>query len=176
MDALQRSLAGLREAGISVPVVTGGGSGTAPIDIELSVLNELQPGSYITMDRPYAATQWTQDGGLPPFGQPLLVLASVVSRPSDDRVVIDVGWKSINSDGAQPVVWQRPDLQFEFAGDEHALLRPSGQGALDLKPGERVLLVPGHCDTTVNLYDAFTVHRGGRLESRWEIAARGKSQ
>lgn len=174
MYKLQSSLASLREAGIAVPVVTGGGTGSTPIDIQLKVLTELQPGSYISMDRAYAATQWDVQQHLPPFGQPLLVLASVLSRPEANRVVIDVGWKSINSDGAAPLVWQRPDLQFEFAGDEHALLRSEGE--IDLQPGQRVLLMPGHCDTTVNLYDAFTVHRGGVPEGRWPIEARGKSQ
>jgi D-serine deaminase-like pyridoxal phosphate-dependent protein len=174
MEKLQGSLQSLRQAGLSVPVITGGGTGSAPIDFKLKVLTELQPGSYISMDRAYAATEWDDRQHMPPFGQPLLVLASVLSRPEANRVVIDVGWKSINSDGAAPVVWQRPDLQFEFAGDEHALLRSAG--AIDLSPGDRVLLMPGHCDTTVNLYDAFTVHRDGELEGRWPIEARGKSQ
>lgn len=174
MDKLQQSLACLRQAGVSVPVVTGGGTGSAPLDMRRKILTELQPGSYISMDRAYAATEWDDEHGLPPFGQPLLVLASVLSRPESNRVVIDVGWKSINSDGAAPLVWQRPDLQFEFAGDEHALLRSVGE--INLAPGDRVLLMPGHCDTTVNLYDAFTVQRDGEVEGRWPIEARGKSQ
>jgi D-serine deaminase-like pyridoxal phosphate-dependent protein len=175
MDALAQSLAAIHQAGLHPPVVTGGGTGSAPIDIELGMLTELQPGSYVTMDSAYAAAEWTPAQERIPFGQPLLVLASVVSRPSADRAVIDVGWKAISSDGGTPSVHGRADLQYEFAGDEHGIVR-AAHGALTLRPGDRVCLAPTHCDTTVNLYDAFSVHRAGRLETRWTIEARGRSQ
>ncbi len=175
MAVLQLSIDAIRKAGLALPVITGGGTGSTPIDIGLGVLTELQPGSYVTMDTAYAATEWTP-GQLPnPFGQPLLVLASVVSRPSADRVVVDVGWKAISNDAGTPKVAGNADLQFEFAGDEHGIVR-SLSGQLALRPGDRICLVPSHCDTTVNLHDAFAVHRNGRLESLWPIDARGKSQ
>jgi 3-hydroxy-D-aspartate aldolase len=175
MAALRHSLAAASDMGLAVPVITGGGTGSVPIDIELGMLNELQPGSYITMDTAYAATEWSRDRSLPPFGQPLLVLASVVSRPSTDRAVIDVGWKSISSDGGTPHVYGRSDVRFEFGGDEHGIIRPL-QGDLNLALGDRLCLVPTHCDTTVNLHDRFAVHRAGRVETFWPIEARGKSQ
>jgi 3-hydroxy-D-aspartate aldolase len=175
MAALRRSLDAAYEMGLAIPVITGGGTGSVPIDIELGILTELQPGSYITMDAAYAATQWSQDRSLTPFGQPLLVLASVVSRPSADRAVIDVGWKSISSDGGTPSVHGRSDLRFEFGGDEHGIIR-AVQGEVKLALGERLCLVPTHCDTTVNLYDKFAVHQAGRMQTYWSIEGRGKSQ
>ena len=42
--------------------------------------------------------------------------------------------------------------------------------------GEPILLVPGHCDPTVNLYDRYVVVRHGRVEGVWPIEARGLSQ
>jgi 3-hydroxy-D-aspartate aldolase len=175
MAALRLSLDAAHEMGLSMPVITGGGTGSVPIDIELKMLNELQPGSYITMDAAYAVTEWSADRSLTPFGQPLLVLASVVSRPSADRAVIDVGWKSISSDGGTPSVFGRSNLRFEFGGDEHGIIR-AVQGDVNLALGERLCLVPTHCDTTVNLYDRFAVHHAGRLQAYWAIEGRGKSQ
>jgi len=173
MDALERSLAALREAGIDVPTITGGGTGSFPIDARLRRLTEVQPGSYVTMDAAYMAVRWP--GGAPmPLARPLSILASVVSRPSRGKAIVDVGWKSANGDGAPPRCKDRPDLAFEFAGDEHGAL-VAASGEIDLRPGDRIELVPGHCDTTVNLYDRFVVHAHGLVQACWPIAARGKS-
>jgi 3-hydroxy-D-aspartate aldolase len=175
MSRLETSLKDFRRAGLQVPVITGGGTGTFPIDVELGLLTELQPGSYITMDANYAKVKWTADSGPTPLGCPLSILASVVSRPSRQRAILDVGWKSASSDGGLPQVKDRPELRFEFAGDEHGALT-SATGELELLPGDRIELIASHCDTTVNLYDSFVIHRGGRPQESWPIAARGKSQ
>jgi D-serine deaminase-like pyridoxal phosphate-dependent protein len=47
-----------------------------------------------------------------------------------------------------------------------------------LARGDKVLLVPGHCDPTVNLHDWYVGVRGlgtdrARVESVWPVAARG---
>jgi D-serine deaminase-like pyridoxal phosphate-dependent protein len=68
-------------------------------------------------------------------------------------------------------VWQRPDLNFVKAADEHGVLLSAGAAAVAL--GEPVMLVPGHCDPTVNLYDELVCVRGDRVEAIWPIAARG---
>ena len=39
--------------------------------------------------------------------------------------------------------------------------------------GDKLLLVPGHCDPTVNLYDWYVCVRGGVVEALWPITARG---
>ena len=38
---------------------------------------------------------------------------------------------------------------------------------------ERLWLIPGHCDPTVNLWDWLIGVRGGRVECIWPIEARG---
>lgn len=177
--AAMQCVAAVREAiaaaGIPIAVLTGGGTGSFPIDLRLNHLTELQPGSYVTMDSTYGRVQWQPDGSIVPLGQPLTVLTSVVSRSKPDRAVVDVGWKAISCDAGLPKVKARADLRFEFAGDEHGFLI-STEGPLDLRAGDRIELVPSHCDTTVNLYDRFVVHASGIAETSWPIAARGKSQ
>src|SRR5205085_7434938 len=53
MSHLKVSLEHVRRAGLEARVITGGGTGSFPIDLELGVLTELQPGSYVTMDAHY---------------------------------------------------------------------------------------------------------------------------
>lgn len=175
MQRLARSRDAVRAAGLDCAVLSGGGTGSFPIDVELKVLTELQPGSYVTMDTAYAKVALAALGDAHPLGHPLTILTSVISRPTDDRAVVDVGWKAASNDGGIPVVQDRPDLTFEFAGDEHGIVR-SISGPLTLAPGERLALVPSHCDTTVNLHDRFVVHRAGRVEGHWPIVARGRTQ
>jgi D-serine deaminase-like pyridoxal phosphate-dependent protein len=43
---------------IVCPIVTGAGSGTFMFEVELGVWDEIQPGSYVFMDRDYARNEW----------------------------------------------------------------------------------------------------------------------
>ena len=42
-----------------------------------------------------------------------------------------------------------------------------------LQIGDKIRLVPGHCDPTVNLYDWYVGIRNGRVAAIWPITARG---
>lgn len=164
----------VRKAGHVMTTLTGGGSGSVAIDLELGGLNELQPGSYVFMDSSYAGIAWDAAGRPPPFRPAVSILASVVSWPARDRAVVDAGWKSISCDSGPPVP-KAPDFVFEFAGDEHGIVRRRDGGVLSLALGERLELLPSHCDTTVNLYSRYHVVRDGCLEAMWPVAARGCS-
>jgi D-serine deaminase-like pyridoxal phosphate-dependent protein len=174
LDLLNQTAAEVRATGIEFDVLTGGGTGTSVIDVALAGLTELQPGSYIFMDSRYAAIEWT--GGAPtPFENSLTVLGTVVSRPEEGRCIVDVGYKAASSDGGPPVPLGLDGATFSFAGDEHGQLQFSG-GARAPGIGEKVTLIPSHCDTTVNLYDQYIVTRGDGVEAVWEISARGRVQ
>ena len=173
LDLLADSAEAVRKAGIEVETLTGGGTGSSAIDAALGGLTEIQPGSYVFMDRNYRAIEWP-GAAAPPFESALTVYAGVVSRPAADRVVLDAGWKSISGDGGPPSAVDHPEAQFAFAGDEHGAL--AFPGTAPLAVGDKVALMPSHCDTTVNLHDRFVVVGGGEVEDVWEIAARGRSQ
>ncbi len=70
-----------------------------------------------------------------------------------------------------PGVWQRPDLRYLKAADEHGVIATAS--AADLALGDTLMLVPGHCDPTVNLYDELVCFRGDTVAAIWPIAARG---
>jgi D-serine deaminase-like pyridoxal phosphate-dependent protein len=174
MAKLGESERAVKAAGLAVEIKTGGGTGSFPIDLELKALTELQPGSYVTMDTNYAKVK-LGGGDDHPLGNPLTILASVVSRPVPERAVVDAGWKSASNDSGVPGLLGVDGHTFEFAGDEHGIIRCGG-AAVGVVPGQKVQLIPSHCDTTVNLYDSFVVHRSGKVIETWPIVGRGKVQ
>jgi len=160
----------LAQAGIQCPIVTGAGSGTYMLEVEASAWDEIQPGSYIFMDADYARNEWAAP--LPRFEHALFVLATVMSRPAADRAILDAGLKASSVDSGLPLVWQRAGLTYRGASDEHGVVEVA-PGAQAPALGEKLYLVPGHCDPTVNLYDWYVCVRNGRVEALWPITARG---
>ncbi len=161
MDRLSAVVETLRTAGHRVDIVTGGGTGTVEADLELGVLNEIQPGSYVFMDAQYLdALAGDADGD---FQTSLWVASQVVSINADPIVTIDAGLKAFATEGPAP----RPRTArfagstYVFYGDEHgALSRAPGE---EVGLGERVELLTPHCDPTVDRYDAYHVVRGDRV-------------
>lgn len=160
----------LQKQGIPCPIVTGAGSGTYMLEVETGAWDEIQPGSYVFMDADYAKNEWAAP--LPRFRHALFVLATVMSRPAADRAIVDAGLKASSVDSGMPEVWQRPGLVYRSASDEHGWVEV-GADAAPPRLGEKLLLVPGHCDPTVNLYDWYVAVRAGRVEAVWPVSARG---
>ena len=156
----------LKEAGIDCPIVTGAGSGTFMLEVEAGAWDEIQCGSYAFMDVDYAKNEWAAP--LPRFEHALFVLSTVMSRPSAEVAIVDAGLKASSVDSGMPGVWQK-ELRYTHASDEHGWVEGKNSPAL----GEKLLLVPGHCDPTINLYDWYVCVRRGRVEALWAITARG---
>jgi D-serine deaminase-like pyridoxal phosphate-dependent protein len=159
-------------AGITCPVVTGGGTGSVEFDLESGVYTEVQPGSYVFMDGDYGRNAWS---GALHFKQSLSVTSAVMSRTRADRVIVDAGLKSLAVDSGLPQIHDGEGLEYIAANDEHGIVTVSGGG---WKPalGDHVLLVPGHCDPTLNLHGELIGYRNDTVECVWPIAARGLSR
>jgi D-serine deaminase-like pyridoxal phosphate-dependent protein len=160
----------IEAAGIECETVTGAGTGTFLLESASRVFNELQPGSYVFMDADYGRNALEE--GWPRFEQSLFVLATVMSTPAADRAVVDAGLKASSVDSGMPLVHERPGVEYVRASDEHGVLRIAADAKAP-KLGEKLLLVPGHCDPTVNLYDQYVCVRKGKIEALWVITARG---
>ena len=160
----------IESAGIACETVTGAGTGTFLLESASRVYNEIQPGSYVFMDADYNRNVWEE--GWPRFEQSLFVLATVMSVPAPDRAVLDAGLKASSVDSGLPQVHEHPGVEYVKASDEHGVLKITA-GARAPKLGEKLLLVPGHCDPTVNLYDCFVCVRKGKVEALWAVTARG---
>ncbi|MDI3288066.1 DSD1 family PLP-dependent enzyme [Polyangium sp. 15x6] len=157
----------VRGAGFPLDIVSTGGTGTSTFALEATGITEIQPGSYVVMDDHYGTVQGVG------FEQALFVLTTVVSRTRTTDVIVDAGMKALSSDSGPPRVRGIEGAQYTFAGDEHGRIEFVGEGS-DLRVGDKVLLVPSHCDTTINLHDHYHVIEDDRLVEVLPIAARGR--
>jgi 3-hydroxy-D-aspartate aldolase len=98
--------------------------------------------------------------------------AGFIGRPAEDRAIVDAGLKALAFDSGPPLVCDEPAATYERASDEHGRLGISG-ATNRLGLGDKVRLIPGHCDPTVNLYDWYVCIRNNRVEQLWPITARG---
>lgn len=167
MQQLVQTVQLLREKGLRVDIVSTGGTGTCQFAAQWADVTEVQPGSYVVMDSDYGHVE-----GLD-FENALTVLVSVVSTNRPNAAVVDAGYKSLSTDAGMP---QPKNLDASYApqGDEHG--KVSFGGGDPLAAGDKIELIPSHCDTTINLYDQYYVTRGGRVVAVWPIAARGRVQ
>lgn len=176
-DATRATLDALADRGLEAPVVGGAGTGTYTLETP-GPWTEIQPGSYVFMDADYARNGLA--AGVAPYEQALWVLATVISRRdlADGRqhLVLDAGHKAAAIDSGPPRLADHPTAEVAQMSDEHAvaILAPD-VAAVAL--GERLRLVPGHIDPTVNLHDHLVVlaeTAGARtVVSTWPIEARG---
>jgi D-serine deaminase-like pyridoxal phosphate-dependent protein len=159
----------LARQGIACEIITGGGTGTCLLDAASGVYNEVQPGSYVFMDVDYGRNEWES---LPQFESSLFVLTTVMSTPASDRVIVDAGLKALSVDSGMPLVHGRSGLLYTRPSDEHGILTDE-TGVRAPALGDKLALIPGHCDPTVNLYDYIVVVRRDRVEAVWPVIARG---
>ncbi|PZU92753.1 MAG: alanine racemase [Chelatococcus sp.] len=174
--ATRNTVERLAQAGLSCEIVGGAGTGTYELETASGVWNELQAGSYIFMDADYARNRQADGTPFRGFEHALFVLAGVMSKPVPDRAVVDAGHKAASVDSGMPVPYQREGVVYTKPSDEHGILTGDPVGLPHR--GDRVLLVPGHCDPTVNLHDWYVCVRGlhgpdAHVEALWPVAARG---
>jgi D-threonine aldolase len=174
-EAVRATIAALEKAGLACEFVTGAGTGTYRIEGTSGLWNELQAGSYLFMDTDYARIGDKDGGRYTDFKHSLFVLSTVISVPTGDRAIVDAGLKSYSGEKGPPWVHGRDDIQVTGVSDEHGKLQ-LGPKAGRLRIGDRVMLIPGHCDPTINLHDWYVAVRKGRVESLWPITARGASR
>jgi len=172
IDGARRTVEQLHQQGLPCPIVGGGGTGTFEIEAASGVYTEIQAGSYAFMDADYARNLDAAGAPVSTFRHALFVLATVMSAPRHGLAVLDAGHKAVSIDSGMPTLWQRPDIRYVSASDEHGKLEYGTETAA-VKLGEKLRLIPGHCDPTVDRFDWYVGVRGGRVECLWPVAARG---
>ena len=165
---------GLRAAGLEPELVSGGGTGSYYFESNSGVYNELQCGSYAFMDADYGRIL-DKDGHRIDQGEwenAFFILTQVMSHVKADKAVCDAGLKAQSVDSGLPVVYGRTDVKYIKCSDEHGVIEdPAGV----LKVGDKLKLVPGHCDPTANVHDWYVGVRGGKVEVVWPVSARGRA-
>jgi D-serine deaminase-like pyridoxal phosphate-dependent protein len=162
----------LLKQGLACPIIGGAGTGTFELEAASGVYTEVQAGSYIFMDGDYGQNLDSRGAPIATFRNALFVLTTVMSVPRKQFAVLDAGHKALAVDSGLPLVWLRPDLRYVAASDEHGNLEIASETSSP-QLGEKLRLVPGHCDPTVDRYDWYVGVRGGRVECLWPVSARG---
>ncbi len=165
---------GLAAQGITCDLVSGGGTGSYYFEANSGVYNELQCGSYAFMDADYGRIlddkgQRIDQGE---WENAFFILTQVMSHAKADKAIVDAGLKVQSVDSGLPVIFGRTDVEYAKCSDEHGVVSdPDGV----LKVGDKLRLVPGHCDPTANVHDWYVGVRGDKVETLWPVSARGKA-
>src|SRR5205823_4303879 len=165
-------------AGITLDEISVGATPTLRFSATQSGITELRPGNYVYFDR----TQMTL-GSASLEDCALTVLATVVSKPSADRMILDCGSKTLSSDLAPHVpgygvVLTRDGsavddgLSIDRLSEEHATVGVRGGTALE--PGDRVRVLPNHSCVVSNLVDEIRLVEDDRVVDTLPVAARGR--
>lgn len=172
-----------RAAGAGIPLeeISVGATPTLRYSVLQAGITELRPGNYVYFDR----TQLSL-GAANLADCALTVLATVVSKPAVDRLVLDCGSKTLTTDlarGFGPTpgygVVITPDgsaidetLDIERLSEEHAIVRVARRTALE--PGDRVRVLPNHACVVANMVDEVLLVDGDRVIDKLPVAARGR--
>jgi D-serine deaminase-like pyridoxal phosphate-dependent protein len=159
--------------GLRIRDVSVGSTPTARIAAGVDGVTEIRPGTYVFHD--------VQQMRLGVAAEPecaARVLATVVSRPTSERFLIDAGTKSFSGDGGdgppfpgRGVVSGRPELILDFMNEEHGVGHIVGDP--ELRIGDRLEVIPLHVCSAVNLFDVAYGVRDGVVDHELAIAARG---
>jgi D-serine deaminase-like pyridoxal phosphate-dependent protein len=157
----------LRQNGLEAGLVSAGGTGSYRITAELPGVTEIQAGGGCFMDYLYADECHVAD-----LDFALTLVATVASLPSVDTATVDAGWKALPNDRVAPKPIAPADLTLRSLSAEHGVV-VRGPDAPALAIGDQVTFVPGYHDATVFRHEAIYGVRGGRVETVFEVGARG---
>lgn len=153
----------IEASGLPVGCLSGCSSATYDSTGTLEGVDEVQAGTYVTMDRQYQRLA-------PEFEVALSVLVRVISRPTSGRSVLDVGVKGAGAEFGVPSIRDFPEAVIPlFLAEEHTVVQESPAWGI----GQLLHLIPSHACTTCNLYRELVVHEAGRVVEVWPIEASG---
>jgi D-serine deaminase-like pyridoxal phosphate-dependent protein len=157
---------------LPAPRLVLGGTPTFPIYARLKLPGlELSPGTCILHDHGYG----TRFADLSGFTPAALLLTRVISRPTPNRLTLDLGYKAVASDppaGKRCVLLDVPDVVPVLQNEEHYVVETPA--ADKYPPGSVIYAVPTHICPTVALHKQALVVEQGRVTGRWEIVARDR--
>ena len=178
----RRCESGRPRAGIALEEISVGATPTLRFTAQQPGVTELRPGNYVYFDRTQLAL-----GAASLDDCALTVLATVVSKPAPDRMILDCGSKTLTNDlargfdatpgyGAVLVPGDAAidgTLDIERLSEEHATVR--AREGTSLEPGDRVRVLPNHACVVANMVDAVVLVDGDRVIDSLPVTARGKT-
>jgi D-serine deaminase-like pyridoxal phosphate-dependent protein len=158
-------------AGMSVPRIVAGGTASFPIFATLEdPVIELSPGTITLQDFGYGDA--FPDLAFQPAA---LLLTRVISRPTADRLTLDLGYKAVAAESPLAGRVRFPDLpdaRLVLQNEEHLVLESAA--AARYAPGDELWAIPKHICPTCALYKHAFVVAGGKLVGTWAVSARDR--
>lgn len=161
--------------GLRVGRVSAGGTPSWATNHLVGEITEVRAGTYVYGDRSCIA-----NGSVALQDCALRIRATVVSRPTAGRAILDAGSKTLTNDpaeeasgGGHGLIVEYPAARIYALSEEHGHVDVRGHDS-GLEVGEVVTIVPNHACGCTNLHDEVVVHRGGHVAGCWPVAARGK--
>lgn len=158
-------------SGLKVPRIVCGGTGSFPVYAQKNdPAIELSPGTCIFNDAGYSEI-------FPDlvFKPATAILTRVISRPTADRITLDLGYKAVASDppvGKRLTLPDLPDAEQVLQNEEHLVVRTARAG--EFQPGDELLAIPRHICPSVALHKQVYVVAEGKLVDRWDVVARDR--
>jgi D-serine deaminase-like pyridoxal phosphate-dependent protein len=167
-------------AGVALEELSVGATPTFRHSARLAGLTELRPGNYVYFDRAQVGL-----GSASLDDCAMTVLATVVSKPAADRLILDCGSKTLSTDSARGFTVPSGygavlasdgtidgGLEIERLSEEHATVRVTR--GTPLEPGDRVRVLPNHSCLVANMVDEVILFDGDEIVEKLPVAARGK--
>ena len=153
----------IEDAGVGVDLVSTGESWTYDVAAAHPEVDEIQGGTYIVMEVPYAYMR--------EFRFAARVMGRVVRRLDASTVLGDVPIDAIGSPNGVPTV-ESPDGLEVVSIDHHGVVL-RGDGVATLSIGDPFFLLTHQQDVTMNRWDRYLGVRNGMIETVIEATARG---
>jgi D-serine deaminase-like pyridoxal phosphate-dependent protein len=160
----------LQSDNLQIERVSGGGTPTMWQAHTHPELTEYRAGIYVYGDR-----LSLRSGAVTLDTCALHIFATVVSRPTPERGIIDAGSKTLSADlhnlDGYGYICEYPEAKIYALSEEHGHVDFS---ACARKPeiGERLSIIPNHCCMVTSLFDEVVGARGDQVEVTWQVAAR----
>ena len=170
----------MRGAGIPVEEISVGSTPSLLLcDEILEGVTEIRPGSYIFMDADQASVAGTYEHCAQ------TVLATVISRPTEERVVIDAGTKTLTacqslsgiaSSKGHGRLKEHPEIFLNRIAEEHGSFDIPGGSGLSYRIGDRIEIISNHACPTSNLFRSIYGVKKGEVVAEWPVLAQSRSQ
>ena len=166
-----------RRSGLDTGIFSGGGTGTYNILPQASPhVTDVQAGSYVFMDCQYLEIGGESgDEQFTDFDVSLTVVATVLNTYFEKAITTDAGAKALTLNTPGPLVVGELGFVYNPSSDEFGMITYE-KAERSYAVGDKIEVVPSHCDPVVNLYNQVYAIRGEQVEAVWPIAARGPSE
>ncbi|MGM0876626.1 MAG: alanine racemase [Bacillota bacterium] len=166
----------MRREGIEVMDISVGSTPTAPYAAQVKGITEVRPGTYVFYDRMQAVL-----GSCSLNECAAAVRVTVVSRPSNDLMIIDGGSKTFATDvnpNSEPLhlqgyghIVEAPHAVIERFSEEHGMVKITQNDPF--KVGDILHVIPNHICSTVNLHNQVYLNSAENFEVK-VVYARGQ--